>query len=566
MIVSPSILGIGIVGASAAGGIAGLTLAWYLRRYEGRSGVRWFIFTLLLQALWCFSYAIGLVVVDPTVREVLEMVAFVIATSLGLPFLAFALQYTGRSHIVRSNLYRGLALLQGIVVVGAITNPWHGLVWQDFTIVPTAGTSTVSLAFQPLGAMGVIIGILSVGVSVVLLVDTVVSYGPLYRREATAVALSTIPPAAALLLWIFGVGPAPNLNLAPAMFVVHAALDAYAFAGRDMFETSPRTRRAAERSSTDELETPVLIIDQRELLVTYNPAAGDLLGIDDAVLGTTVEDLLGISAAELQEKAEVQLDPSPERVHLPTVSTLTDPADTVVGQTIVLQDITGRKRREQRLEVLNRVLRHNLRNELTVIDGYTERIQNDVDDPDLTEWATSVRTSARSLLDITETVRDFEQAGSGDPSFQTVDLPAMLERITSDLISSHPSATIDFSVDTQVRAVWTDPDLLALVIENLTENGIRHDPSEKPRVDISAFADGETLKIRVSDQGPGIPDAELAPVKAGTEDALTHGSGIGLWVISWSVSALGGSVEFSTDDGTSATVSLPGAVRNQIDR
>ena len=76
-------------------------------------------------------------------------------------------------------------------------------------------------------------------------------------------------------------------------------------------------------------------------------------------------------------------------------------------------------------------------------------------------------------------------------------------------------------------------------------------------VSVTASAvDGE-LRVTVADDGPGIPEGELAPLDAGTETQLEHATGIGLWVVQWSVDALGGTLSFDTDDGTVVTVRLP---------
>ena len=63
----------------------------------------------------------------------------------------------------------------------------------------------------------------------------------------------------------------------------------------------------------------------------------------------------------------------------------------------------------------------------------------------------------------------------------------------------------------------------------------------------------------VEDDGPGIPDHEVAAIESGRETALEHGSGLGLWVIEWSASVLGATVTYAnrTPRGTRVTIRLP---------
>jgi signal transduction histidine kinase len=69
-----------------------------------------------------------------------------------------------------------------------------------------------------------------------------------------------------------------------------------------------------------------------------------------------------------------------------------------------------------------------------------------------------------------------------------------------------------------------------------------------------------TVVVEVSDDGPGIPEGEFSPIADGGEGALDHGSGIGLWIVSWSVAAVGGELHVDTGDGgTTVAISLPAA-------
>jgi len=134
--------------------------------------------------------------------------------------------------------------------------PWHGLVWSGFEVISVAGVSTASYALQPWALAIAAVGAVFPLVASVLLFDTVVSYGPLYRRGGGRRRLSTLPPTAALYAWLFGLGSAPTVNFATVLFLPHVLFDAYAFVGSDMFEFHPATRRTGERAALDDLGNP----------------------------------------------------------------------------------------------------------------------------------------------------------------------------------------------------------------------------------------------------------------------------------------------------------------------
>jgi signal transduction histidine kinase len=63
--------------------------------------------------------------------------------------------------------------------------------------------------------------------------------------------------------------------------------------------------------------------------------------------------------------------------------------------------------------------------------------------------------------------------------------------------------------------------------------------------------------VTISDDGPGIPAAELDALDRGTEDALKHTTGLGLWQLKWAVMTLNGDVSFEIDNGTTVRIDIP---------
>lgn len=88
---------------------------------------------------------------------------------------------------------------------------------------------------------------------------------------------------------------------------------------------------------------------------------------------------------------------------------------------------------------------------------------------------------------------------------------------------------------------------------------VEHNTGDQPRVRIEATGGDAELTSRVVDNGPGIPDHELAPLREEAETDLEHGSGLGLWLVKWGLSRLNGRIEFdrTRSQGTVATLHLP---------
>ncbi|WP_128903969.1 sensor histidine kinase [Halorubrum amylolyticum] len=572
---------------SLAGGAGALGLAWAIREHRGRPGVDWFLGVFAAQATWCLSYGAGLLVTDPTLRAALEATMWLGVVWTGIAFLGFALEYTGRSDVVRSHLFAAIVGFGLLSTALLVTNPAHGAFWTGFGFDPAFGVATVSYAFGPWTYLVVAVETVLVASAVFLLVDTLLSYGPLYRRESAAVALSSLPPGFALVAWTLELGPVPQLQLAPLMFVPHMLLDAYAFNRAEMFDRNPTTSRAAERTAIDDLTDPIVALALDRRVVRLNPAAETVLRVDaetarDRPLAEFLD--LPVRVGDGSGGDSDPDDPDPNggsretveidsaagtgrRTYAVSTSRLTDPNGTHVGYTVVLSDITDRERRRQQLEVLNRILRHNLRNDAGIVRGYGEILRDRLDDDELVRMADAIERRAGALAALGEKAGTVERlVDDGDATPLAVDevvASAVADARKRDSDATVESAIADGDWTTRVRE-----DALRAIVENTVENALGHHDGEGTeredggpwlRASLRREADDARFVLVVEDDGPGIPDHEVEAVESGRETALEHGSGLGLWVVEWGAAAIGAEVDYADCEprGTRVRVSIP---------
>lgn len=558
MALLPSWPVLGTLGA----GVANLALVRYILPYRDEPGGRWFLVVIGIQVLWCFSYGLGLLVFDPQLRLVLELLTWIPINWIGVLFLGFALEYTGRVNLVRSPFFAGVVCFATISTLLTLSNPLHQIVWSDFTIAPLAGAATVTYTHHAWMFVQFIFLFALTAASFFILIDTVLSYGPLFRRQAVALAFTVVPPGTAYAIWLFELGPAPALNLAPIMFLPHMLLDMYALFQSDMFEFKPATRRAGERAAIDDIGTAVVIVDPQGRFVNLNDAARDLFGVDK-------QSVLTKPLNSLYDGDSVSLHPGEQAVSLRIgeqrrefnveVATLRDSGGTDVGYTVSYQDVTRERQRKQRLEVLNRILRHNLRNDLNVVINYADLIA-DLGDEDTAEYAGRIEAQSQGLVSLGEKARAATAALDGDAAYTDVDLAQLAADAAADVQES-TAGEVSVTVPEGV-VVESDPAVLSLVVESLVENALEHGGRQATIEFAGTAGNGQSALLTVSDDGPGIPDHELSVLDAGEESDLEHGSGIGLWVVNWGMTALGGDVSFGTpaEGGTVVTLRIPGMV------
>ncbi|MFU1780630.1 PAS domain S-box protein [Haloarcula japonica] len=223
----------------------------------------------------------------------------------------------------------------------------------------------------------------------------------------------------------------------------------------------------------------------------------------------------------------------------------------------IYTDITDQRERERRLKLLNRVLRHNLRNDLTVVLGMADALEERIGDEDRLAILHRLQRKAEEMASLSERARDMERSVRRDQyGTDPVDVHAAVSDIVSSYRDEHAGR---IETDLPDASVAAGDGRLHRILSELLENSLEH-AGDDPSVRIDVQADPRTVSITVADDGPGIPQHEL-DVVTGDEPItqLHHGTGLGLWLVVWVTETYGGTVDFgsSSDGGTVVTLELP---------
>lgn len=216
------------------------------------------------------------------------------------------------------------------------------------------------------------------------------------------------------------------------------------------------------------------------------------------------------------------------------------------------------RRYRERNTVLNRVMRHNLRNDINVIQGRVTLIDRQLDHQ--TDHTDAIHQKINDILRLSEQSRALEQViGSADSDPHPIDLAPVVSERTEAISDRYPAAHVERDLPPEA---WVLADeMIDTVVGNLIENAIEHN-DETPHVAVDVFTNDASneVTLRIADDGPGIPSFELEVLSEGTETALQHGSGLGLWLVKWFVESYDGTFSIeSTGDGSVATITLPQA-------
>lgn len=221
------------------------------------------------------------------------------------------------------------------------------------------------------------------------------------------------------------------------------------------------------------------------------------------------------------------------------------------SQSLVLE------RKTDQLLLLNRITRHDIRNDMSVILGWTEQLADHTDDAG-DEIRQRILDSSQHVVDLTKAVREFVNTlqTAGEPDLQAVDL----KNVMADELTKR-RATFDgaeFVVDGTIPEISVRAnDLLASVFRNVLNNAVQHNDSDTPRVVITVVEHVETVAITVADNGPAIAPGRREAVLGRTEQGLDHpAAGLGLYLVDTLVTQYGGTVQITDADLGGAAIEI----------
>jgi len=345
---------------------------------------------------------------------------------------------------------------------------------------------------------------------------------------------------------------------------------------RDVSERKRRERELERyRQLVEAARDPMFVLDEDGRLTLFNESMQQIVDADSLSgepltrlfpwhdcrqLADILSDLRTGETEWAQYELRLPDESGADRIYEATVGALRD-TDGFVGTVGTLRDITARERRTAELDllkqVLSRVLRHNIRSQFTVIQSYADRLVEGTVDPEAAGEA--IQATADSLLATSEKAGEIERLVETDAGRTTLDLADVVSAAVDNAAKDYPEQSCE--IDVPSVPVRAHPSLV-VAVENAVENAVLHTTGGPVR--IGAAVTDDTVELCVSDDGPGIPETELAAIEQREETPLQHTSGAGLWLIDWVVLRSEGSLSFDTDgDGTTVRIELErGAIDN----
>lgn len=527
--------------------IGPLLLIPAVRRHTDNPGATGLLVTLPAISLW--ALATGVTATAPTAllwwgaNNLVYLGAGVSAVG----WFLMATEYTNRLTPTRRTIAL-LALFPVSVQLIVWTDPIHGSFYSS--IAPQTEGRNPLYWYQIIGSY------LLVAAGTALLVTEVIRSTGIRRQQGLLLC------ATAAVISVTNIGFVVSdlaIDPTPLSFMLAMAILYWALLEADFLDLVPVGRSSAFESMAD----PVVTVDTDGRVVDSNPAARGLVEAGDNWQGTSVDDFFEPFSDRVQQvlagqSVERELSVTKDGTQRYFDLRIT-PIEDTHGTLVVLREVTELKEREEELDLLrrvqSRVLRHNIRNDLTVIQGYSQMYADEADERQR-EIAQKVVAKTDDLVETSDKARAIEQLVDQDQTPTKLDLGRTLRNYVATYQREFQAVSFDLDAP-QETIVETIP-AIELAVDNLVQNAAEHNDADEPQVTASLSRTPSETRITIVDNGPGIPAQEVAVLERGKETALEHGTGVGMWIVGWVDRNSAASIEFeTTDPGTRVTVRIP---------
>jgi signal transduction histidine kinase len=465
-------------------GVVQLSLAAYARRGGRKPGSRWFVALGTFGALWVMSDAVGMALVGPGFPR-LYVGNFNSAASTGaaIAWIGFVVAYTGRGNWLTPARIAALAAPPAVLSATLLLAPTSPLVVEAYGFETVAGLSLVWIETGPL-MLAVEVYLFALLVPLYLLiVRSMFEEGAPYTGQLAWVLGGSLAVLVGAAVDILDLVAQPLDVLGPSLgATVLTCSFAVALYRHRLLRLVPAVSHLGVSDAVADLDDGVLVVDTTGAVVRANPAARAVLDAPDGgVLGRDVRELVPeLDALSAGATATVRRR---GRTYRLTGSAITARASAPVGWTFLLRDVTERERREQRLAVLGRVLRHNLRNDVGAIEAHASVLERAVTDEDLSESAATIQSLALGMAELGDKARLAQETLEADTDPERVRLAPLVEGLVERARADYPSARVSTSVPDVSVVTLREP--LSVALENVLENAIEH-AGDDPTVEVTA--------------------------------------------------------------------------------
>ena len=341
-----------VVGGTVVGGLISSAMAVVAWRNRDRPAVAAFGWLMVVCTVWAFASSARMLSQDPGSAYLFDRFVRAASSSATPLILVFVLSYTGRDDLLTPRFAGLLWVVPTTYVLLSVTAPFHGLVGgpETVSVVTSAGITAPVVSEGLPSQIDLAFTYAVLLVAFLLLARFLVQSRAIYRLQATVVATAMIVPVIVNTATQFYGLSHPGADLTPAALGLTALVLGWGLFQYDLLDVTP----LASDMLVEELPDPVFVLAEDGRILDHNRAAGTVFGSDD-LCGQQMDDVAPGVSGSVGGTATYSLsgDTDEDVTYFdPQVTTIEDQHGIERGRLVVLRDVTGQQRRQDRLEAL----------------------------------------------------------------------------------------------------------------------------------------------------------------------------------------------------------------------
>ncbi|MFB6251741.1 MAG: PAS domain S-box protein [Halobellus sp.] len=241
-----------------------------------------------------------------------------------------------------------------------------------------------------------------------------------------------------------------------------------------------------------------------------------------------------------------------------SVKPVTNEADEVTLLVVEGRVITNQSQQEQHMSMLERVMRHNVRNDLNKVRGWAQILAEEENAETRLSHLDRIKHVVDEWEAMTDGVRQIRQLANSTMGDRPItEVQSVTEHLTEWGRGVESTMTVESTVSDS-STVWV-PRILEDAVTTLIPIAVDQSTDRDASVEVLlSDTSDDWIEVTLLITGSRLTEAEIDVLDAGEETALTHAQGVDVWLVRTMIREIGGDITAETADAeTSVTLRIP---------
>ncbi|MGD2249369.1 MAG: histidine kinase N-terminal 7TM domain-containing protein [Candidatus Methanofastidiosia archaeon] len=481
--------------------------ACYISKRSQVPGVKAAALLMFLAGIYMTAYTMEIGSSTLLIKIIGDKMQFSVVSIMPVVWVLYASRFTGQDQWVTRRNVALLAIVPVILMILAITNEFHHIIWSRVALSTDKASLELDKAYNIGYWVFVLYSYILIPFGSVLLIRTLFRGQFLHYQQGRTLLFAVFLPLVGSTLYL--IGAIPSIHPSSTLFfpVVITLILAYIFVGWRIADIVPTAWGAVVHSINDS----VIVLDNQNRIMDLNPAAQTLVGGSPSeLIGTPIDKAWPmVDVVKLEKTNEVVINGEEQHIYDVGISPVNDWRGLITSRVIVARDITERKKAEKQIkaslkekEVLLREIHHRVKNNLQIISSLLNLQSRYMKDTQYANMLKESQDRIKSMALIHETLYQSKDLAN-------INFEGYIHALVRDLARSYGVLEDEISINIKVDDVSLAVDTaipVGLIINELVSNSLKHAfPHRKGEIIIGLRSVNGDIELEVSDNGVGMP-------------------------------------------------------------